>query len=409
MTRRRRARNVSRIGWAVAVAGAAWAFGWRAATDSLAGSLYGVTTLALVAMLILAALPSRARTRSIVPGRVVAIVPTYNEDPAALQATITALLASTVPLAEIHVVDDGSMPPAAPHAQVRWHRHPNAGKRHAQTVVLAELAAARDAGAPRADYILTVDSDSVIGPDAVGHLLQAMSDPGVQAATGLIMVRNLSGLIAAITDLEMQVACLTMRAARSRLGVVAPCSGALSLYRADLVLDNLADYVASGTAGDDRRLTHYALQRGKAVAVNAAVVHTDMPTTLRGVWRQRVRWYRSYWLYALWEVRHLPPLPAAWRIYSLTLAAVTPLALAAAFLLAPLTTGQPAWQGLIYWTGWMYIMAAHYLGRPGLPLRRRIAIWLAGTPLMVAAQLLVIRPAMWQALAQARDRAWSTR
>src|SRR5690606_7641418 len=156
--------------------------------------------------------------------------------------------------------------------------------------VLYELRYWRDRGEPRADFILTVDSDSVVDRWAVQHLLRAMSDPRVQAATGLPLVRNRTrSLLTLVTDLEMVTACLTLRAARSRVGVVAPGSGALSVYRADLVLDNVDDYVVSGTAGDDRRLTHYALQRGQAVSVDEALVHTDMPHTVRGMYRQRVR------------------------------------------------------------------------------------------------------------------------
>ncbi|MFB4294775.1 glycosyltransferase [Nonomuraea sp. ATR24] len=375
--------------------------------------VYMLTTGVLVVVLVITAVPRRFTHLPIASGRVVAIVPSYNEDPAALRATIEALLAGTVVPDEIRVVDDGSDQRVEwwSHRRIRWHYQRNAGKREAQARVLYELRHQRDQGAPAADFILTVDSDSVVDRRALQHLLRAMSDPRVQAATGLPLVRNRGrSWLTALTDLEMTSACLTLRAARSRMGVVAPCSGALSLYRADLVLDNLDDYVTSGTAGDDRRLTHYALQRGQAVAVDEALVHTDMPHTLRGMYRQRVRWYRSYWLYALWEVANLPRLPMLWRAYALVMSALTPIALAWITIVAPLAGQGLQWHGLVYWLGLTYSIGLRYaISRPGMPAWQRVAVWLLLTPPWMLVQLLLMRPAMWQALFQARTTAWSTR
>lgn len=389
-------------------------FGRAAADPALL--VYMLTTGVLVVVLVVTMAPRRFGRLPVAPGRVVAIVPSYNENPSALTATIEALLGGTVVPDEIHVVDDGSadrvdidaMPvPIRYDRRIRWHRQTNMGKREAQARVLYELRYWRDRGQPRADYILTVDSDSVVDRRAVQHLLRAMSDPRVQAATGLPLVRNRGrSWLTLLTDLEMTTACLTLRAARSRMGAVAPCSGALSLYRADLVLDNLDDYVTSGTAGDDRRLTHYALQRGHAVAVDEALVHTDMPHTLTGMYRQRVRWYRSYWLYALWEVAHLPRLPMLWRAYALVMSAVTPLALAWIAIVAPLAGQGLHWHGLVYWLGLTYSLGLRYaIRRPGMPAWQRWTVWLLITPLWMLVQLLLMRPAMWQALFQARTTA----
>ncbi len=47
--------------------------------------------------------------------------------------------------------------------------------------------------------------------------------------------------------------------------------------------------------GDDRWLAMRALLRGQVVGVYEAGVETDMPATLRGTFRQRLRWARSWW------------------------------------------------------------------------------------------------------------------
>jgi hyaluronan synthase len=334
------------------LAATSWIALYRATwgTQDLDGTLVVYTVIAAVLVFSLGA-SAAPRTFTHLPvarGRVVCIIPSFNEDQAALDETLDSILSGTVVPDEIHVIDDGSVVPVVPweHPRIIWHRQANAGKRHAQALVLEQLRAARDAG-DRVDFILTIDSDCTIDRYAVQHLLRAMSDERVQAATGLPILRNrATNWITRVTDLEMVAACLTLRAARSRMGVVAPCSGALSLYRADLVLDNLDDYVTSGTAGDDRRLTHYALLRGQAVAVDDAVVATEMPDTLRAVYKQRVRWFKSYWRYAPWEITHLPSLPVWWRTYALVMSVVVPIALIWVFAVAPLLGHGVQWHGL---------------------------------------------------------------
>jgi hyaluronan synthase len=122
----------------------------------------------------------------VAPGRVLCIVPAYNEPPESLTRTVDALLAQTVEI-DIVVIDDGSDVPVVPsrtHPRLTWMRQENTGKRGAQVAVLR--------GIPRDSYefVLTVDSDSQPFPDACEHLLRSMWDPGVQAATGMIYVRN---------------------------------------------------------------------------------------------------------------------------------------------------------------------------------------------------------------------------
>ncbi|MEU8280171.1 glycosyltransferase family 2 protein [Microbispora bryophytorum] len=422
MVRRHRRRRTERprvaaAGVVVLAAALAWIVTFRAflgdPTRWESMGIYLLTTGVLIAILGSTVAPRRFTHLPPAEGRVVCIVPAYNESTEALNSTIAALLNSSRPPDEIHVVDDGSATPAVrfAHPFVWWHRRENGGKREAQAFVLRELRWARDHGRGRADYILTVDSDSVVDPHAIRHLLCAMSDPRVQAATGLPMLRNRTkNLLTRLLDLEMVSACLTQRAARSRMGVVAPCSGALSLYRAELVLDNLDDYLASGTVGDDRRLTHYALQRGQTVAVDEAHVFTDMPESVRGAYRQRTRWYRSYWIYALWEISHLRALPAAWRIYAMVMSALNPIALAWLCIGTPLAGRPFPWEGALYWLGLTYVIGFRYaMRRPGVPTTSRFATWLLGTPFLLLLQYGVIRPAMWHAALTATRTGWVTR
>lgn len=340
-------------------------------------------------------------------GQMVAIVPAYNEQPELLRDTVWALIEQTRPPDAIHVIDDGSTTPVEPfhHTLVTWYRQSNQGKRHAQANVLRTL------DPDTVDFVVTVDSDSILHATALEHVLRAMSDPRIQAATGLTLVLNRTKtLLTRVIDLEIVTWCLVTRMARSLLGAVAPTSGILAIYRKELVYDNLDDYVSSGTAGDDRRLTHYALQRGQVVAVNDAWVYSSMPESIGELFRQRTRWFKSYWRYLFWELRHFSRVPWLFRVYALISVAVSPLVIVWVLTFAPTIGKLVLLQGFGYWVILTYAQTGMYAAmRPELSARERVVAWLALTPLVSLMNLLIIKPALYWAMFKARDEGWQTR
>jgi len=338
-----------------------------------------------------------------VKGRIIAIVPTYREKDEVLYETIDALLNSTIPPDEIHVVDDGSPDPVVPfdNPRVFWHRQENAGKREAQAYVLNKLTPGEF------DFLVTVDSDSRVAPYAIESALRAFNDPEVQAVTSVVTVANRTqSWISLLTDLEITSGIFIVRRSRAALGAVTPTSGAFSVYRTAPILDNLEDYVTSGTFSDDRRMAHYCLMRGKVVSVDGAVVTTDMPTTYLGTWRQRVRWYKGYWKYWGWETANFTGWPLALRFFSTLTAAVFPIAILWAFVVMPLTGKSVYWPILFLWVGLVYCQAVLYLRRPEIPVVQRIFTWLLLSPLLIPFQLFLIRPAMYWALFTVRSERW---
>lgn len=336
-------------------------------------------------------------------GKMIAIIPVYNEDPQLLRDTIDAILASTVQPDVIHVVDDGSTVPVVPfeHPRIQWHRQDNAGKRMAQALVLQHYTP------EDIDFILTIDSDSVVAPNAISQSVRAFNDPEVMAVTSLVMVHNPKSLIGYLNDLDIVSGILWMRRARASLGAVAPTSGALSIYRSAPILENLDDYVTSGTFSDDRRMAHYCLLRGKVVMVNGAVVASDIPGTLRGTWRQRVRWYKGYWKYLGWELVNLSGAPLYLRMYNTIMTFVFPLVMIWLFIYLPATGHGFFWPVLVLWLSLVYIQTLVYAARrPYMSWIKRVSIWLFLTPLLIPFQVLVIRPAMYWAAVTARNEKW---
>src|SRR6185436_11790392 len=119
------------------------------------------------------------------------LVPVYNEDPALLEACLASAVSQDHrgPV-QLVVVDDGSPNRAALDAiydryeelGARIIRSPtNVGKRRAQALALRLCTA---------EILVTLDSDSVLKPDAVRMLTRQFADPKVGAATGFVDVSN---------------------------------------------------------------------------------------------------------------------------------------------------------------------------------------------------------------------------
>lgn len=340
------------------------------------------------------------------PGKVLAIIPVYNEEAHLVHEAVRALLRQTILPDAIHVVDDGSRVPLETfdHPLVRWHRIKNSGKRHAQAHAL------RMHRPDEFDFLLTVDSDSVLDHDALERMLESMSDPKVMASTGMIYTRNWkTNIITRMTDMNVTVSCLLLRMARSWLGIVSPTSGALALYRNHIVYDNLEDYVTSGTAGDDRRLSFYALLEGQVVGVTEAVVSTQLPTTIRGAFWQRMRWSKSAWLGTPFVITNLRPLMVFFYCFPLVFALMFPFSVTMLTVLTVRYGSYALLYGVMFWVVVSISQAMVYLVyRPAMSLKDKSiqAVLSLFYPLF---GLIILRPAAYWALTQLKSTSWHTR
>lgn len=339
-------------------------------------------------------------------GRVLAIIPAYNEEPFLVHAVVKSMLRQTILPDAIHVVDDGSRVPLETFDDplVTWHRIDNSGKRHAQAHVLHQFAP------DEFDYIFTVDSDSVLDDDALEHMLRSMKDERVQAATGMILVRNWNvNFLSRLTDINVVTSCLLFRMARSWLGIVSPTSGALAIYRSAVVYDNLDDYLTSGTAGDDRRLSFYALLRGDVVGVTEAIAATQLPTTWSGAFHQRLRWSKSAWLGTPFVLTNLRWLVIVFYCFPLVFCILWPFVVAALLTLTFKYDNPVFYYGVMWWVICSVTQSAIYaVYRPGFTTRQR---WtqLALSPVYPLFGLLCLRPAAYWSLTKLKSNSWHTR
>lgn len=242
------------------------------------------------------------------------VIPFYNEKPINVIRTVWSVLTQDYPVKEVIVIDDGSVDPSTYDELVSMrdryglqdrlilHRfEENRGKRNAQALGF-ECATG--------DVIVTVDSDTTLYPDAIRNLLVPFRDPDVMAVTGHVGAKNRSqNLLTRLIDQRYQNAFRTERAAQSVFGTVLVCSGPLSAYRREVVIENLERYLSQTFLGrpvqygDDRCLTNYALERGKTVYQSTARCLTEVPPNLKKFIKQQIRWNKSFFRESLVALR----------------------------------------------------------------------------------------------------------
>jgi hyaluronan synthase len=232
------------------------------------------------------------------------IIPAYNEG-AMVEKAIESSASSDYPreLMEVICVDDGSTDDTWEHIQraagkypgvVQVLRHPrNRGKRHALATAFRQA---------RGEILVTLDSDSVMAPDAARHLVAPFADPKVGATTARVRVYNKSeNLLTRMLAVRYVMAFEFFRASTSVFKTVMCCSGVLSAYRAKVVAQfqdawlNQEFLGQRCTYGDDRALTNFVLRSGyHTVYQRTAEVRTLAPATLPKLARMLTRWHKSF-------------------------------------------------------------------------------------------------------------------
>lgn len=327
---------------------------------------------------------------------------------------VQSMLVQTRPPDRIIVVDDGSEVPVIPStrdSRVTWIRQENRGKRGAHVTALRQYKPSDFR------FVITVDSDSRPHPDAFEQLLRAMSNSKVQAATGWLYIRNYAeSWVARAADIDIGGSCVMMRASRSMLGALETTSGALAIYRSEILYDHLDEYAIEVGTGDDRWLAMRALLRGEVVGVAEAKVDTDMPPSLKGTYRQRLRWARSWWWMVPFAFARLSPKQLISPTYGIVQLAIAPVIIGWTVFAWAIGASQRLshpWAALMFLASYIvvrYALSILYLtGRPDMPRHEKLKSLIFGTPAALLLNLLLLMPTRYWALARLQDNRWQTR
>ena len=218
------------------------------------------------------------------------IIPARNEEKV-IEHTIRSVLESDYEPLEVVVVDDASTDRTFEIAlryqgpKVKVLRKEVGGRGKARALNFGLRFA-------RGEVIVVVDADTIIGREAVKELVRKLEDPTVAAVAGNVAVRNRVNLLTKLQAIEYIATFHLFRKGLSVLGAVPIVSGALGAFRRS-VLEATGFYDVD-TVTEDFDTTVKALKTGKIVQASAqAVAYTEVPETLRGLYRQRLRWYRG--------------------------------------------------------------------------------------------------------------------
>ena len=231
------------------------------------------------------------------------VIPCFNESPEMLEHAVRTVLAAAG-RKQVIVIDDGSrngvrayLAELARETGITAHYFDeNRGKREALLYAVKELLD------DDVEFVVTIDSDTAVQPDALVRVVEPLKAEGIGASTGNVLLLNEEqNLLTRMVATYYWVGLNIYKQAQSVIRSVVCCSGCLAAYRASLLREVIDEFAAQRFLGErcthseDRHLTNLILRRGFDVVYTAeAVSWTETPSTLRGFLRQQRRWKRGY-------------------------------------------------------------------------------------------------------------------
>lgn len=218
------------------------------------------------------------------------VVPAYNEE-AVLGHCVESILASRYRNLEVILVDDGSSDRtwatmqelASRYGDVTCISQPNSGKGAALN---------RGLRSSRGEILLFVDADGVFTRDTVHHMVAPFRDPRVGAVSGDDRPVNLDNPLTRLLALISHVGTGLVRRALSTIHCLPIVSGNSGAFRREAL--EAVGPMDTTTVGEDLELTWRMHRHGFRVRfAPSGLVYAESPSTLRGLWRQRVRWARG--------------------------------------------------------------------------------------------------------------------
>jgi cellulose synthase/poly-beta-1,6-N-acetylglucosamine synthase-like glycosyltransferase len=231
----------------------------------------------------------------------VSIVVPAHDEAVGIERAVRSLAGSDYPADrfEVIVVDDGSTDGTADIVErlelpnVRVLRQANQGK---------PVALNRGAATARHAFIVTVDGDTVFERETLRALVAPFRDPRVGAISGNTKVGNRGGVLGRWQHIEYVMGFNLDRRVYEMLDCMPTVPGAIGAFRRAALID--AGGVSGATLAEDTDVTLAIGRAGwRVVYAEDARAWTEVPSTLRGLWRQRYRWaygtIQSVWKHRL--------------------------------------------------------------------------------------------------------------
>jgi hyaluronan synthase len=229
------------------------------------------------------------------------IVPCYNEDPELLKQAVESVEDATGDK-KIIIIDDGSDNNVLDTIKELMNKYDNIkalkfSKNRGKRKALYEAFKRIDT-----EFIVTIDSDTLIEKNAFVYLIAPFADKKIGATTGNIRLTNEKRNILTRIIAGMYMSGIdNYKKAQSVRGNVICCSGCLSAYRTEIIAPLAKDFLEQkffgkpATHSEDRHLTNLVLEKGfKVIYVEKSLCYTETPHTLRKFLKQQQRWKRGF-------------------------------------------------------------------------------------------------------------------
>lgn len=216
------------------------------------------------------------------------LIPCYNEENTA-EDTIRSLDALPLDKCEIIAINDGSrdktqavlekLAMSRPHMRV-INLVQNRGKAAALTL---------GAMASRYEFILCIDADSELDANAPRFMLEHFRDPNVAGVTGNPRVKNRGTLVGRLQVGEFSALVGMIKRYHQTLGRLFALSGVLAMFRKSAI--ESIGYWDTDTVTEDVGISWKLQTSGWQLKYEPkATCDVLMPDTLKGLWKQRLRW-----------------------------------------------------------------------------------------------------------------------
>jgi peptidoglycan-N-acetylglucosamine deacetylase len=239
--------------------------------------------------------PDTAKLPEPPPG-VTVLIPAHNEESVIVQ-TVQSVLHSDLHDIQVIVVDDGSSDRTlellesnfGKNDRVQIIHQVNRGKAAALNNALLEA---------KTEFVVTIDADTEIEPNAIRKLLRHFSDPKVGAVAGNVKVGNRSRWLTRWQALEYITSQNMEKRAFDLLNCITVVPGALGAWRREAI--EAAGGITADTVAEDADLTIAIRRLGWRVTYDEeAIAWTEAPETPGQLIRQRFRWtfgtLQSFW------------------------------------------------------------------------------------------------------------------
>jgi poly-beta-1,6-N-acetyl-D-glucosamine synthase len=221
------------------------------------------------------------------------IIPAYNEE-SGIKRTLDSLMEADYPYKQIIVVDDGSTDQTYAIASTYVNKYSryntisvirkrNGGKSSALNYAIRFS---------KGEVVVIVDADSIIEKNALKELVDEFQrSDNVVAVAGRIKVLNRQNILTSCVALELLVGIYLLRPLFNLLGVIMIVPGAIGAFSRKAIIQR--GLYNMDTLTEDFDLTVKLLKSGGSVTAADSMSYTDIPVSLKGFYKQRIRWYRG--------------------------------------------------------------------------------------------------------------------